>query len=72
MTTKIKKGIQKRESVFIQQGKMLTAYRFWRNKVQRSIRAAKYQYYSTKVTDVQKVNPTKWLREIKKYSLDKV
>ena len=47
---------------------MLTAYRFWRNKVQRSIRAAKYQYYSTKVTDVQKVNPTKWWREIKKLS----
>ena len=47
---------------------MSPAYRFWRNKVQRSIRAAKYQYYSSKVTDVQKVNPTKWWREIKKLS----
>jgi hypothetical protein len=45
---------------------MSTAYRYWRNKVQRSIRAAKYQYYSVKVTDVQRVNSTKWWREIKK------
>ena len=68
ITTKIKKGIQKRQSAFIQQGKMSTAYRYWRNKVQRSIRAAKYQYYSVKVTDVQRVNSTKWWREIKKLS----
>ena len=47
---------------------MSTAYRYWRNKVQRSIRAAKYQYYSVKVTDVQRVNSTKWWREIKKLS----
>ncbi len=32
ITTKIKKGIQKRQSAFIQQGKMSIAYRFWREK----------------------------------------
>ena len=68
ITSKIKKGIFKRQSAFIQQWKMSSAYRFWRNKVQQSIRTAKHRYYNTKVTDVKKVNPAKWWKEIKRLS----
>ena len=66
ITPKIKIWIQRRQSVFIRQGKNSMAYRLWRNKVQRSIKAAKYHYYHNKVAQVEQINPAKWWREKKK------
>lgn len=42
------------------------AYRLWRNKVQRGIKAAKYHYYYNKLAKLEQINPAKWWREIKK------
>ena len=41
ITNKIKKRIFKRQTAFTRHGKNSTIYKFWRNKVQREIKAAK-------------------------------
>ena len=41
ITNKIEKWIFKRQTAFIRHGKDSTIYKFWRNKVQREIKAAK-------------------------------
>jgi hypothetical protein len=55
-------------SVFQQQGKNSKAFSFWRNKVQRAIQSAKSNYFHSKVADVDRINPVKWWKEIKKLS----
>ena len=42
-----------------------TIYKFWRNKVQREIKAAKKHYYENRVADVEQTNPRKWWKHIK-------
>lgn len=66
ITSKVKLWIRKRQIAFTQQGKHSITYRLWRNKVQCGIREAKYNYYQNKVVEVEKTNPAKWWREIKK------
>lgn len=39
------------------------AYRLWRNKVQRGIKAAKYHYYHNKAAKLEQINPAKWWRD---------
>ena len=41
------------------EGKNSMAFRLWRNKVQRGIKAAKYNYYHNKVAQVEQINPAK-------------
>ena len=59
ITNKIKKWIFKRQTAFIRHGKDSTIYKFWRNKVQREIKAAK-KHYQNRVVDVEETNPRKW------------
>ena len=66
ITSKIEMWIGKRQSAFTRHGKDSDTYRHWRNKVQRAIKTAKHHYYQNKVADVERVNPAKWWREIKK------
>ena len=66
ITNTIKLWISKRQSAFQQQGKNSKDFRFWRNKVQRAIQSAKSNYFHNKVADIDKVNPAKWWKEIKK------
>ena len=68
ITNTIKLWISKRQSAFQQQGKNSKDFRFWRNKVQRAIESAKSNYFHNKVADIDKVNPAKWWKEIKKLS----
>ena len=68
ITNTIKLWISKRQSAFQQQGKNSKDFRFWRNKVQRAIQSAKSNYFHNKVADIDKVNPAKWWKEIKKLS----
>ncbi len=68
ITNMIKLWISKRQSAFQQQGKNSKDFRFWRNKVQRAIQSAKSNYFHNKVADIDKVNPAKWWKEIKKLS----
>ena len=68
ITNKIKLWISRHQSVFQQQGKNYKAFSFWRNKVQRAIQSAKSDYFHSTVADVDRVNPVKWWKEIKKLS----
>ena len=64
-TNKLKKWIFKRQTAFIRHGKDSTIYKFWRNKAQREIKAAKKHYYENRVADVEQTNPRKWWKQIK-------
>ena len=65
ITNEIKKWIFKRQTAFIRHGKDSIIYKFWRNKVQREIKAAKKHYYENRVADVEQTNPRKWWKQIK-------
>jgi len=68
ITCKIKFWISKRQTAFLQQGKDSAIFKYWRNKVQREIKAAKYHYYKHKVADVENTKPRTWWKNIKNLS----
>ncbi len=65
MTPSLKFAIKKRQIAFRKHGKSSQAYKFWRDKVQREVRAARAKYYSCSVAKLKDTNPSRWWKEIK-------
>ena len=57
--------IKKGQTAFIRDGRDSASYRLLRNKVQREIRSAKYDYYHHKVSDLEQMDSKKWWKQIK-------
>ena len=58
MTPSLKFAIRKRQIAF-------RTYKFWRDKVQRDVKAARTKYYSHSVAKLKDTNPSRWWKEIK-------
>ena len=64
ITRKLKCYISKPQQAFTRFGKDSVVYKFWRKKVQHSIKYAKRHYHSHKVDDLAHSNSAKWWKQI--------
>ncbi len=62
MSPSLKFAIEKRQIAFRKHGKSSQAYKFWRGKVQRDVRAARTKYYSYSGAKLKDTNPSRWRR----------
>ena len=58
ITPSLKFAIRKRQIAF-------RTYKFWRDKVQHNVEAARTKYYSDSVAKLKDTNPSRWWKEIK-------
>ncbi|CAB4017929.1 RNA-directed DNA polymerase from mobile element jockey [Paramuricea clavata] len=63
MTSKIKSLIRKRQTCMAKYGKESSSFKFWRNKVAKSIKKCKESYYKSKVRNLKVTDASKWWRE---------
>lgn len=63
MTSSIKSSIARRQKALHESGKNSNIYKFWRNKVQLSIKTARKKYYTGSVEKLKNSNPTRWWKE---------
>ena len=65
MTSSIKSAIARRQKALHESGKNSDIYKYWRNKVQSSIKAARKKYYVGSVGKLKNSNPARWWKEVK-------
>ena len=65
MTSSIKSVIARRQKALHESGKNSDIYKYWRNKVQSSIKAARKKYYVGSVRKLKISNPVRWWKEVK-------
>ena len=65
MTSSIKSAIACRQKALHESGKNSNISKYWRNKVQSSIKAARKKYYVGSVEKLKNSNPARWWKEVK-------
>ena len=65
MMSSIKSAIARRQNALHARGKNSDIYKYWRNKVQSSIKAARKKYYVGSVGKLKNSNPARWWKEVK-------
>ena len=65
MTSSIKSAIARRQKALHESGKNSDIYKYWRNKVQSSIKAARKKYYVGSVGKLKNSNPARWWKDVK-------
>ena len=65
ITPSIKCAIAKRQKALHTNGKNSDIYKYWRNKVQLSIKTARKKYYMCSVEKLKNSNPARWWNEVK-------
>ena len=65
ITSSIKSAISRRQKAFHRNGENSGVYKYWRNKVQLSIKSARKKYYKGSVEKLKNSNPARWWNEVK-------
>ena len=65
MTSSIKSAIARRQKALHESGKNSDIYKYWRYKVQSSIKAARKKCYVGSVGKLKNSNPARWWKEVK-------
>ena len=65
MTSSINSSIASRQKALHESGKNSNIYKYWRNKVQSNIKAARKKYYVSSVEKLKNSNLARWWKEVK-------